>query len=158
MLHLLQRSFHTVKTVNSKKKFIYCSQNGRPNFIKDIKVLEDLQRCAIKFILNDFPSNYKSRLIHLEILPLVMFFELNDVLFFVKSVKFPSPTFNILDYVSFCNSKTWSSSSKLKHTFSSITSSAHFYFNLLPRLWNTLPFIDLNQSVSTIKQDVKKVL
>ena len=103
-------------------------------------------------------SNYKSRLIRLEILPLMMFLELNDIMFFVKSVKFSSPTFNILDYVSFSNSKTRSSSSKLKHTFSPTTSSAHFYFNRLPRLWNSLPFIDLNQSLSTIKRNVKKVL
>lgn len=167
MLHLLRRSFHSVKAVNPKKilylslirsKVTYCSQIWRPNFIKDIKVLEDLQRRATKFILNDFSSNYKSRLICLEILPLMMFFELNDIMFFVKSVKFPSPTFNILDYVSFANFKTRSSSSKLKHTLSSTTSSAHFYFNRLPRLWNSLPFIDLNQSLSTIKRNIKKVL
>ena len=84
----------------------------------------------------------------------MMFFELSDYMFFVKSVKFPSPTFNILDYVAFCNFKTQSSSSKLKHFFLN-----HLIcFNRLPRLWNSLPFIDLNQSLSTIKRNIKKVL
>ena len=61
MLHLLRRTFYAVKAVNPKKilylslirsKVTYCSPIWRPNFIKDIKLLEDLQRRATKFILN----------------------------------------------------------------------------------------------------------
>ena len=86
----------------------------------------------------------------------MMFLELNDIMFFVKSVKCPSPTLNILDYVSFSNSKTRSSSfNKLKDTFCCSSLSHHCYFNRLPRLWNSLPSIDLDQSLDTIKSKLK---
>ena len=39
----------------------------------------------------------------LNLLPLSMVMELNDIIFFLKSLRTPSSTFNILDY-SFCNS------------------------------------------------------
>ena len=53
---------------------------------KNIKLLEDLQR-AIKFILQDFTSDYKSQLIRLRILPLMMTLELYDITFFLKQLK-----------------------------------------------------------------------
>ena len=48
-----------------------------------------VQRRATKYILNDFTSDYKDRLISLELLPLMMFYELLDIMFFVKSLKAP---------------------------------------------------------------------
>ena len=53
---------------------------------KNIKLLEDLQR-AIKFILQDFTSDYKSQLIRLRILPLMMTLELYDINSFLKQLK-----------------------------------------------------------------------
>ena len=53
---------------------------------KNIKLLENLQR-AIKFILQDFTSDYKSQLIRLRILPLMMTLELYDITFFLKQLK-----------------------------------------------------------------------
>ena len=83
--------------------------------------------------------------------------EPNDIIFFLKSLRTPSPTFNILDYVSFCNSSTQSSSShKLRHSCSSTTLSSHFYFSRLPRLWNSLPFIDpFNLPLSSVISHIK---
>ena len=66
--------------------------------------------------------------------------ELNDILFFLKSLRSPTSAFDILDYVIFCESNTRSSSShKLSHSHCSSTLSSHFYFKRLPRLWNCLP-------------------
>ena len=76
----------------------------------------------------------------------------NDILFFIKSLKSPTPAFNIHDYVTFNISTTRSGSfNKLIHNFASTNHTRHFYFNRITRLWNSLPVIDLNLSTSTIK-------
>ena len=87
----------------------------RPKFIRDIVKVEQLQRRASKFILHDFSSNYKTRLLSLDLLPLMMMFELNDVLFFINCLKNPSESFDIFKYVSFGTSSTRSGSHKLRH-------------------------------------------
>ena len=71
--------------------------------MKDIKLVENVQRRATKFIVNDFSMDYKSRLFQLKLLPLSMLYELNDICFFVKSLKNPHSSFNILDFVKFPN-------------------------------------------------------
>ena len=53
-------------------------------FIKDILSIETVQRRATKHILNDFSSNYKSRLTKLNLLPLMMQLEINDIIFFYQ--------------------------------------------------------------------------
>ena len=45
-----------------------------------------IPRRATKFILNDFSSNYKLRLVSLGILPLMMQLEINDIMFCIKSL------------------------------------------------------------------------
>ena len=47
-----------------------------------LKIIEDVQRCATIFILNDYVSDYRTRLLKLHILPLSMLYELNDMFFF----------------------------------------------------------------------------
>ena len=85
------------------------------------------------------------------------FLELLDILFFIKCLKFPEPSFPILDYVSFFNANTRSSSfSKLKHLSCSSRISQHSYFSRITRLWNTLPPIDLSHSFTSIKIQLKK--
>ena len=111
---------------------IYCLPVWCPRFIKDIQLLERVQRRATKYILNDFTSDYKDRLISLELLPLMMFYELLDILFFVKSLKTPNDCFNISYYLQFTTHNTRSSNIRLVHTRSSNNSSRHFYFNHLP--------------------------
>ena len=56
----------------------YCSQVWHPHLLKDIQTLERVQRCSTKFILNDYHSNYKDRLISFELLPLTLRLELLD--------------------------------------------------------------------------------
>ena len=70
------------------------------------------------------------------------YYHLLDILFFIKSVKFPSRHFNINNYVHFCNQSTRSSTSyKIKHTYSSTNRQKNHYFNRLPRIYNALPAI-----------------
>ena len=67
----------------------YCSQLWRPRLIKDIKRLEQVQRRCTKFILQDYSSTYKSRLRALNLLPLMLWYELQDIMFLVKCLKEP---------------------------------------------------------------------
>ena len=163
-LGLIRRSFSGGHLPGSKKilyislirsQLTYCSQIWRPHLLKDITALERIQRRATKFILNDFSSDYKSRLVALQILPLMMQLELYDLMFFIRCLKDPvkSNAFSISSYVTFCASSTRSSTHfKLKHSLSRTNIISHFYFNRLPRLWNSLPAINLNQSTSSIKK------
>ena len=80
--------------------------------------------------------DYKSRLIKLNLLPLMMFYELCDIIFYIKSVKSPNTNFNINDFIFVKKSITRSSSHKLIHSISSTSHVNHFYFNRLQRLWN----------------------
>ena len=65
-LGLVQRTFSTTIPSSAKVKLyisiirsqlLYCSPMWRPKYIKK---LEQLQRRATKYILNDYVSNYKS--------------------------------------------------------------------------------------------------
>ena len=92
-----------------------------------------------------------SRLVALQILPLMMQFELYYLTFFIRCLKDP--------YVTFCASSTRSSTHfKLKHSLSRTNIIGHFYFNRLPRLWNSLPAINLNQSTSSIRKKLTQFL
>ena len=51
--------------------------------------------------MNDYKSDYKAHLLCLNLLPLMYIFEIADIIFLVKSLKFPSESFNINNYVSF---------------------------------------------------------
>ena len=91
-LHLIRRTFgHTPSVAARKKLYIalirsqisYCSPLWRPHLLKDIELLEQIQRRATKFILNDYSSDYKFRLTSLKLLPLMMFYELLDLSFFI---------------------------------------------------------------------------
>ena len=138
-----------------RSQLVYCSPLWRPYLIKDIEDFERIQHRVTKFILNNYNLDYKSRLIQCKILPLMYFFELTDILFFVKSIKFPSPAFNILNYVTFNTSSTRSGSfNKLIHNFASTSYARQFYFNRISRLWNSLPFIDLSLPFNVIKSNL----
>ena len=161
----LRRTFSNVGCTLAKKtlylslvrsQLMYCSQIWRPQYLKGIQSLENVQRRATKFITNDYTSCYKNRLINLHLSPLMMQLELNDILFLVVSIKNPTKSFNILDYVTFCSGSTRSSATlKLVHSFSRNNRVKHFYFNRLPRLWNSLPTIDIHQPISTIKHKLQ---
>ena len=58
---------------------LYCSPLWRPYQIQHITLLERIQHQASKFILNDYSTDYKSRLIKLN-LSLMYIYKLTDIL------------------------------------------------------------------------------
>ena len=105
-----------------------CSVIWRPNLIKDITLIEQIQRRATKFILNDYSSDYFDRLKQLNLLPLMYNFELNELVFTLKSLKYPPPSFNITDYITYADGNTRSSSSgKMIHVRNNNNADRHFF-------------------------------
>ena len=84
----------------------YCCQLWRPRFLKDIANLERIQRRATKYILSDSTTNYKDRLIALNLLPLMLWFDLQDLMFLLKCLKDPEDSINIYRHITFVSSKT----------------------------------------------------
>ena len=135
----------------------YCSQVWRPHHIKDITSLEQVQRRFTRTILPDMSLDYKSWLANLKLLPLMYFYELQDLLFFVKSLQDPEDNLNILSFVTFSKSSRSSRTNKLSYKFYRTTAYRHFYFNRLVRLWNALPAgtVDISLSYTSIKKSLK---
>ena len=120
-------------------------------------MLERVQRRATKFILSDYNSDYKSRLCSLNLLPLMMHYEILDIAFFLNSMTSTSTPFDILNYVSFITGSSRAANlNKLKHCSSNTKAIGHSYFHRLPRLWNALPAIVQHQSVPSILAKLKK--
>ena len=67
-------------------QLLYCSPVWHPYLLRDIRCLELVQRRATKFITNDPDMDYRHRLIHLKLLPLMMEYEIADIMFLVKSI------------------------------------------------------------------------
>ena len=163
MLGLIRRVFLSCTDIYAKRclylslvrsKLLYCSPVWRPQYLVDIRSLETVQRRASKFIISNSSLNYRDRLISLEMLLLMMEYEIADIMFLIKSLKNPSSHFNILDFITFNISNTRSSSYlKLRHSVcksNNITFQGHFYFHRIPRLWNLLPQIDTSLSIRSI--------
>ena len=140
---LLRRTFsetHCFQVTNRlyislvRSTLLYCSSLWQPYQLHHIETLEKVQRRATKYILSDYTSNYKSRLIQLGILPLMYLFELADIMFFIKSVKYPSDKFNILDYVEFNTSSTRSAKQKLRHKQANTISHYELLFLLFAQI------------------------
>ena len=115
MLGLLRRSFKNTTSTPQKKllyislvrsQLMYCSPLWRPYLSKDICKIENIQRRATKYVLNNYRDDYKSRLISLNLLPLMRQLEVNDILAAVKWFKYPGSHFNITNFVSFNQNST----------------------------------------------------
>ncbi len=77
----------------------YCCQLWRPYHLKDIQSIEKIQRHATKYILKDYQSYYRSRLLSLNMLPLMYWLDLQDIVFLVKCLKDPNDTLAIHQYI-----------------------------------------------------------
>jgi len=120
----------------------------------DITCLERGQRRSTKFILNDYTADYKSRLRSLHLLPIMLWFDLHDLIFPVKCLKDPNDIMDICQHVSFRSSSTRSVSTGLLFSinYTRTSSVRHFDFNRIARIWNTVqPSINLSESIPTIK-------
>ena len=103
----------------------------------------------------------KDCLINLRLLPLMYIFELQDILFAIKSIKSSTNQFNINNYITFNSTNTRSGSSNkplLPQHLNNI--SRHSYFHHLPSLWNSIMIhiLDLNMSVCLLKSKLKSYL
>jgi len=98
-LHLIKRILPSHASTNLKRQLYlslvkshltYCSQLWRPRLIKDIEILERIQRRAAKYIIGNNQMDYKSRLLSLYLLPLMHWLELQDITFLVKCLQQPT--------------------------------------------------------------------
>ena len=138
-----------------KSLFQYCLVIWKHYLITDIKLLESIQRRATKYILNNYTSDYKDCLLELNILPLAMQFELNDVLFYFKAIKSPYLSFDIIQYLITSEVNTRSGRTKLQ-VYTASSSFKHSFFNRFPL--NALPIIDSSLSMITIKNKLRSYL
>ena len=76
-------------------------------------------------------------------------YELQDIIFLIKSLRSPSDNFNIIGYINFASSNT--RSGKLIHSKSSSTVHNSIFTLTEQQDFNHLPVIDLSLSISTIK-------
>ena len=140
-----------------KSHVSYCCQLWRPFLIKDFQSIEKIQRRATKYILNDSSSDYKSRLLSLNMLPLMYWLDLQDLVFLVKCLKDPHNTMNIYRYVNFVstNKTRASTTNKLQHKLARLSTTRHFYFIRVVWIWNSLPcgIYCRFESICTIKQN-----
>ena len=104
------------------------------------------------------PIRLQNKVIQIGILPLIYIYELADILFFIKSIKHPTDKFDILDYLNFTTGTTRSAGTKLYPKTARTYPIMNSYFYPLLRLWNSLPIIDLSQSLEIIKLQLKKFL
>ena len=127
-------------------------------FVERHRIVRKSPTKSHKNYLSNYQSDYKTRLIQIGILPLMYIYELADILFFIKSIKHPTDKFDILDYVNFTTGTTRSAGTKLYPKTARTYPIMNSYFYRLPRLWNSLPIIDLSQSLEIIKLQLKKFL
>ena len=108
--------------------------------------------------MNDYTSSYRSRLLSLNLLPLMNWFELQDVMFLVKSLQDPADNLDLSHHIVFLKSATraGNSGNKLKFKYKRTSAARHFYLNRIVRLWNSFPneVIDLSKSFLTIKHRI----
>ena len=76
----------------------YCPQVWKPRYVKDISCLERIQR---RSILNDYSTNYKSRLQKLHLLPIALWLDLHNLLFLVKCLQDQENNLEIYHYITF---------------------------------------------------------
>ena len=116
-------------------------------------------RNRLKFALyNADRVNFKSRNYHVVAYNISILAEGLHFSALVKSMRSPTDHYNIYNFVEFSSRPTRRSCSnfKLKHSISRTNMEGNFYFNRIPRLWNSLPTLDANLSLSTIKYKLHK--
>ena len=82
-------------------------------------------------------------------------YELNDLMFLIKTLKFPLAHLDISKYIQFANHSSYKSNLhtqlELCHHRATSSSYHYLYFNRIICLWNSMPVIDLTLSLDIIK-------
>ena len=129
------------------------------------KLLEGVQRRATKYILNDYVSDYKTRLKNIGLLPLSYFRELNDICFFYKCT-YGFCNLNLSSLAPFCDSSNERTRSgrdglRLQVPYLRTETARRFYSFRIVNLWNNLPeniksTICLNNNISPLKHKLNQ--
>jgi len=84
---------------------------------------------------------------------------LQDIIFFIKSLKSLTDNLYIDDHISFARCSTRSGlHQKLAHPRSQTATQHHVFFNRIVRLYNSLSIIDLSLATITIKHHITNYL
>ena len=159
-LYLIKRLFKCSNSIPAKRKLflslvrpklLYGSQVWRPHLVKDTMQLERIQRLATKFILNDYQSSYKNRLSRLNLLPLSMMFEINDIMMLLRSLK---SGLDMSNHISFYHSSSRLTSFGKLVPHNNVGGYNWFYYNRVVHLYNALPYIDLSLSIPSLKNQI----
>ncbi len=104
--------------------------------VKDFLAIEKIQRQATKYILGNYVDEYKTRLISLNMLPLIYWLDLQDVLMSSRHKGHDRHT----SACHFINSNSRAgSTNKLCHRFARLNSTRHSYFFRIVSLRNSIP-------------------
>ena len=137
----------------------YCSQVWAPqSVIKNMLLIESVQRRATKFICFNLELNYRDRLYSLNLLPLNYWFEYLDLVFFFKC-KMNEITIDLSNYLNFCSSRTKRGTTGLYirgNTIPRTTTFRDSFFQRIVNMWNALPEdIKAASSLNIFKKKLK---
>ena len=139
----------------------YCSQVWAPqSVVKDILLIESVQRRATCFLCKNNELSYSERLQKLNLLPINYLLELLDLVFFFKCMH-GLVKLNISNFVSFNQARTRCSTAGvyLKTPRTRTSCFRDSYFNRIVNLWNSLPDIVKNcTTVFWFKKRAKEIL
>ena len=137
----------------------YCSQVWAPqSVVKDILLIESVQRRATRFICKNNELSYRERLQKLNLLSINYWLELLDLVFFFKCMH-GLVKLNISNFVSFNQGRTRRSTAGvyLKTPRTRTSCFRDSYLNRIVNLWNSRPDIVKNcTTVSGFKNQLKK--
>ena len=125
-------------------------------------MLENVQRRYTTVITNAYTSDYKTHLQQIDLLPLMYWYDLQDILYLINDICFQNPpdNINLFDHIAFTTSSTRSSSNNkliTRYTYY-IVSACHFYFHRVVRLWSAMLYVNLNLPFNSINKYLIRVM
>ena len=130
--------------------------------IRNIKLIEAVQRRAIKFICKTSTDlTYRDRLIFLHLLPLNYWLEYLDLVFFYKC-KANNIRIDLDNYINFCSGRTRRAATGLYLKQNVVPRTSTFrdsFFQRIVNMWNVFPVeIKMAKSISSFKEKLKSLL